>query len=366
MRLTKIILISILVAVGAIFFSACNSFGSSSKARPKYKPELGEITVDIDLIRFEQALVEIDTTNISQAIDKLKEKYGDFAKTFVELIICEGNKIDMALRFKNFLSIPEVRQLVDSVQQTFPDLKMTELAIEEMMRYNIYWFGNKLYPFRKVYTYLSLYKQGAFAFDEYAGLGLDFFLGENHVAYVGIEALRHQYLRRRLNKDHLVSTLVDYMVENFVGDNVKMGGNKMVDFMLFEGKKFYIKASLMPTAPDSVIYNFTNFQVLYCQQGEAALWEHLGKENLLYSSDLNKFRKYVEIGPFNPQHELPGNSASWLGAQIIMQNADRLRKELKASNPNLSIRDIDQKVMKQMLQETDAQKFIQKYRPSKR
>ena len=121
----------------------------------------------------------------------------------------------------------------------------------------------------------------------------------------------------------------------------------------------------MPTASDSIIYNISNYQVMYCQKGEAALWKHLGKENLLYSSDLNKFRKYVELGPFNPEYELPGNSASWLGAQIVMQNAARMRKELRAANPNLSIRDIDQKVMRQVLSETDAQKFIQTYRPSK-
>ena len=365
MRLTKIILIFICLATGTLFFTACNYSGNSSKARPKYIPDLGEIKADIELIRFESALAEIDTTNISQAIDKLKEKYGDFAKTYVELIICEGNKTDLELRFKNFIAIPEVRQLIDSVELTFPDLKMTELAIEEMMAYKMYWFGNKVYPFDKVYTFVSLYKQGAFAFDDYAGLGLDFFLGENHIAYGGIEALRHQYLRRRLNKDHLVSTLVDYIVENFISDNIEMAGNKMVDFMLYEGKKFYVKASLMPTAADSVIYNFSNFQVQYCQRGEAALWEHLGKESLLYSSDLSKFRKYVEMGPFNPEYELPGNSASWLGAQIVMQNADRIRKELKSANPDKSVRDIDQMVMKQVLQETDAQKFIQKYRPMK-
>jgi hypothetical protein len=48
-----------------------------------------------------------------------------------------------------------------------------------------------------------------------------------------------------------------------------------------------------------------------------------------------------------------------------MQNANRIRRELKNANPGKSAMEIDRQLMKMILEETDNMKFIQKYKPNK-
>ena len=201
--------------------------------------------------------------------------------------------------------------------------------------------------------------------DDFGGIGLDFFLGENFPGYMSVEALRPYYKRRALNEKHIAGTFASAIAESVVSQSNKTTGNKMIDLMILEGKKFFVKASLMPETADSIIYNFSNYQVQFCERGEVTLWKHLGEENILYSSKTSDFLKYISEGPFKPDLNLPGNSGSWLGAQIIMQNANRIRKELKNANPGKSAMEIDRQLMKMILEETDNMKFIQKYKPNK-
>jgi hypothetical protein len=345
----------------AVFASCTKTY----KPRIKYKAEVSDIKSDVELLRFDLDFFSLDTANISQGLEKLKEKHGEFVKTFLIDIINDGRPQPLEEIAKVFLSIPEAKQIEDSIKKNYSDLKFAEKEIEDILRYKIHFFGDKILPIKKVYAFQSLYKYGAFTFDGIAGIGLDFFLGENHMGYQAVESLRPQYKRRTLNSMHMSSTLAASIAEYIVSESSKASGGKMIDQMLYEGKKFYVKACLMPETPDSIIYNFTDFQIKYCELGETALWEHLGKENLIFSSKKSDYQKYVTEGPFNPKIDLPGNSGSWLGAQIVAQAAARMRKEMKASNPNQSIREIDRKVMETVLKQNDSQFFLQRYKPTK-
>jgi hypothetical protein len=352
---------SLLVFLITSLFSCSNS----QKSRIKYKPDVSDIKTEVEILRFDKDLAALDSSNIEQGLEKLQEKYGVFLKTYFVELLNDGRPLEMVEIAKGFLSIPETKQLFDSIQKTYPDLSFLEKDISEMQKYKIHYFGKAFFNFNKVYTFHSLYKYGAFALDNYAGIGLDFFLGENHIGYMAVETLRPQYRRRTLTKEHITAALAAAMADDIVNQSNKISGSHLLDAMIIEGKKFFVKASLMPLAADSVIYNFSNYQVEYCNKSEAGLWEHLGKENLLYSSKRSDFLKYITEGPFNPQINLPGNSASWLGAQIIFQNAARMRQEIKKANPGLSAREIDRRVMKAILEESEVQKFIQKYKPKK-
>jgi hypothetical protein len=306
----------------------------------------------------------LDTANIDLGLEKLKEKHGEFVKFYLLNILNDNRPLPLDMIAKGFLSIPECYALEDSIRKVFPDLKFAKPEIEKMLTYKKHFFGDK-FPLKKIYTVHTFYKYGILTFDDQAVMGLDFFLGEDHVNYLTVEPLRPQYKRRTLNSMHMSSTLAASIAEYIVSESSKASGGKMIDQMLYEGKKFYVKACLMPETPDSIIYNFTDFQIKYCELGETALWEHLGKENLIFSSKKSDYQKYVTEGPFNPKIDLPGNSGSWLGAQIVAQAAARMRKEMKASNPNQSIREIDRKVMETVLKQNDSQFFLQRYKPTK-
>ncbi len=358
---TRIILSIIYLFLSMIILSAC---GSGKQDLPKYQPDISDLKSSVELIRFEQELAQFDTTNISQALELLKEKHGEFANLYLKQILSGGRPVDIGQNLKGFLSMKESQLILDTIQQLYADLDWAKKDIEQFLNYYQHYFEGKL-PFDKVYTYYSFYNYGVFILNGFAGIGLDFFLGENHIGYMANETLRHQYIRRTLTREYMVPKLAYALADQMVNERCSKKSNTMLDEMIFNGKKYFIAAALQPKTPDSLVYGFSGFQVEYCKRGEVALWEHLGKEELLYSSDFNKFRKYVMEGPFRPEMDLPGNSASWLGAQIVTQYAHRLRKELKSSTNSLKTRDIDRELMRVILQENDPAKFLQRYKPRK-
>ena len=68
-------------------------------------------------------------------------------------------------------------------------------------------------------------------------------------------------------------------------------------------------------------------------------------------------------GPFRPENDLPGNSGSWLGTQIIMQYARRRRAQLKLEQSQSSAQEIDKQLLQEVLKQNDAQAFLKQYKP---
>jgi hypothetical protein len=362
MHLAKTIRFSfICLTFSTIFLSSCWSGGGEI---PKYQPDVSDLKASVEIIRFEKELSEIDTTNISQALDLLKEKHGEFANLYLKQILSGGRPVDLGQNLKGFLAMEESQFILDTIQQIYADMSGLKEEIENALVYYQHYFDEKQ-AFDKVYTFFSFYNYGVFSLDDFAGIGLDFFLGEDHIGYMANEVLRHQYIRRTLTKEHIVPKLTYALCDQIVNERSSKKSNTMLDEMIFNGKKYYLATALQPNTPDSLIYGFSAYQIEFCKRGEVALWEHLGKEQLLYSSEFNKYRKYVTEGPFRPDMDLPGNSGSWLGAQIVTQYAARLRKELKVSNPNLSPRAIDQQIVQNILKENEPSKFLQRYKPRK-
>ena len=124
---------------------------------------------------------------------------------------------------------------------------------------------------------------------------------------------------------------------------------------------------LLPNVADSLKFGFSAYQWEYCIKSgsELTLYEYLVNEELLYSSESKKFTKYITKGPFKPNLDLPGNSGSWLGYRMILSFAKHHRNLLKQTNTALSAREIDQQVLKMVLEENDPQKFLTLYKPPK-
>lgn len=362
MQIAKIVRFSTICLIFSILF--LSSCWSGQGQIPKYQPNIEDIQSSIEIIRYEQKLAELDTTNISQGIELLKEKHPEFTNLFLKQILSGGRPVDLAENLRGFLTTKESKLIQDTIQQLYADMSWAKKDIEQFLNYHQHYFDEKQ-AFNEVYTFYSFYNYGVFCLDGFAGIGLDFFLGEDHVGYMANEILRHQYIRRTLTKEHIIPKLAYALADQLINERCSKKSNTMLDEMIFNGKKYYLAAAMQPNVADSLIYGFSAYQMEFCRKGEVALLEHLGKEQLLYSSDFNKFRKYVTDGPFRPDVDLPGNSGSWLGAQIVTQYAHRLRQELRAAKPSANPRIIDREVMKNILKENEPTKFLQRYKPRK-
>ena len=128
-------------------------------------------------------------------------------------------------------------------------------------------------------------------------------------------------------------------------------GNRLIDMMIYNGKKLYIQDLLMPLTPDSIKLEVTAAQAQWLEGNQLEMWAFFLSENLLYASDWAQIRKFVEYSPHSPgmPEEAPGRTANWIGLQIVKAYME----EFPETNPE------------QLLELRDAQDFLtkSKYKP---
>jgi hypothetical protein len=319
-------------------------------------PNVEDIKMDVNIRRFDQALFALDTNNIQLGLTQLEESYPEFAPIFFNQILGANDSTiapEGHLQYiRGFVSHPPVRKLYDTCQVVYPDLKWLEKDFQQAFQFYKYYFPLQTLP-GDVVTYMSEYTLAGFLYGENSiGVGLDFYLGEKYpyLVYNPSNPNFSQYLTRTFNKDHIVSKSMRLLVQDMLGP---VKGNRMIDHMIHNGKELYILDHLLPYAPDSVRLEFSQKQVDWCEDNEANIWAYFFSEKLLYSTDFNVYRKFVEPSPNSPgmPEEAPGRTANWLGWQIV--------KAFMEKNPTTS--------MEQLMTISDAQFIMDKskYRPKK-
>lgn len=299
------------------------AFTSCEDDKGKDIPDVSNITSDVIIKRFEQDLFNIDTTNMESSLQKLKEQYPEFSGIFFnQLLGANDSRIapeGAEAYLKGFVNFPPVRQLYDTTQIVFGDMAEIKAEFDQAFQFYQYYFPNRKVP--DLTTFISEYGIAAFIYGENSlAVGLDFFLGENYpyAYYNPANPNFSAYLTRSFNKDHLVRKTLIPMIEDaeFLGNP---SGNRLLDMMVHNGKKLYVLGQLLPYAPDSVIIEYSQPQVNWVENNEFEMWNHLLKENLLYSTNVKETRKLVDYSPHSPgmPPEAPGRTANWLGWQIV-------------------------------------------------
>jgi len=106
----------------------------------------------------------------------------------------------------------------------------------------------------------------------------------------------------------------------------------------------------LPTTSDTILFEFTDPQMKWCNANEVELWSFFMDSNLLYSVESAKFNKYINPSPNSPgmPEIAPGRTACFIGYKII---------EKYMQNTNTSLLDL--------VKMKDSQKIVElaKYKP---
>ena len=320
-----------------------------STDKDKKIPDVSKIPMEIKLQRFDKELLSMDTNQAAAGLKMLREKYPTgFMDIFISKILLDEQNPNLAPEkvLEGFVKFPSIRKLLDTCQIVYGDGADLERDFSSAFKYYKYYFPQK--PTPQVVTFISEYGLGAFTYgDSTLAIGLDFFLGENYPAYDGIFP---NYIRRTLTKPHLVSKAVEAIANDLVG---LPSGNRLLDMMIQNGKKLYIKDLLLPNTPDSIKLEYTQQQVKWCEENEKNIWAQFLSQNLLYSAKMDEIRKLVSPSPNAPgmPAEAPGRTANWIGLQII--------RAFMQQNPSVS--------PEQMLAINNAQVILDrsKYKPKR-
>ncbi len=305
----------------AILFLITLSLAFVSCQQRENIPDVSGIPVSVTINRFEQELFALDTADIENALAKLEAKYPEFSRVFFDDILGSTDSINAPeghpAYVKGFIRYPTVRQLYDTTQIIFGDLSDFKKDLQQAFQFLKYYFPDQSAP--SVTTFISEYSTGAFIYgNDQLAIGLDLFLGSDYpyLKYDPGNPNFSAYLTRTFNKEHLVMRTLKPLVQEMLGFPA---GNRLLDLMIHRGKELYIMDKLLPYEPDSVLLEMTPPQIQWLEDNELEMWAFFLKENLLYNSNLQDIRKYVEYSPNSPgmPAEAPGRTASWLGWQIV-------------------------------------------------
>lgn len=341
-------------------FSSCES----TIIEKQYLPNTEGITAHIDLVRFDQAFFNLDTTQLATGLQKLEETYPEFTAGYLQAFLNASTNPRGLQRVQGFLTHPDTRYTYDTIQQVFDSLPEVKTQLQELATHYSYYFPEQP-PLTKAYTYLSDYHGDRLAVLEsgFVGLPLDMALGVGYAPYTFLKM--PLYDQRTCNREHLVAKAADAVAQNLMMIYGASGGSHLLDLMLYNGKVFYLSDILLPTVADSLKFGFSSHQMEYMRKGELKLYEYLSNEQLMYESETKKINKFITKGPFKPHLDLPGNSGSWLGFKMVQSYVEDLRREYKKTRPSADARAIDLEILQKMLKETDPQQFLIHYKPPK-
>lgn len=303
-------------------------------------PDVSAINIDLNIIRSEQAIASLDTNQTLQSLNNLLKKDSSFySNYFGNALRVPLDRLDDEKKtkfIKGFIRDDRIQRINQEVDSVFGDFSDMKASFESSFRYLKYYFPEKEIP--DIYTFISEYSVQRFIFQENdtldgLAIGLDMFLGENYpyAKYVNNHPSFSNYLTRRFNKEHMVKKVFEVMVEDWLNGQM---GPRMLDKMIYNGKKLYILQQLLPYTDEHIIMEYTEDQLEWCQDNESEMWAFFFDEDLFYSTDINKISKLVNPSPNSSgmPPEAPGRTANYMGFQIV--------KAFMKRNPEISLQEL--------------------------
>jgi len=303
-----------------LFFSECRTDPSADL------PDISDIEVESDIDRFEQdffTLNELPEEKIPEEIEELRKSYPYFFEFYNEALMelytpqaSESEKLD---RMKAFMSDSSVLAILDSCRRQFPDLKFLEDDLNEAFRYYHYYYPNRKTP--HFVSFLGGFNSAALTLDSVLiGVNLDMHLGANLPYYDMVGYPRYQ--SRRFEPEYMIVNMMKVLGQELVPEDSRQ--NKMIDQMIRNGKVLYFLDKVLPEKGAHLKIGYTEEQFDWCVKNETDVWSFLIENDLLFSTNRQKYSKYVLDGPTSTGMPLasPGNIGSWVGWQIVKRFAE--------------------------------------------
>ena len=301
--------------------------GACGPDEGKYIPDVAGISVTAPISHFERDLFALDTNDFSAALAALEAEYPTFAPVLFDRVLgADDPRIagsDRSAYLRGLVTFPAVRRLADTTAVVFRDTAALRDEWEQALVFYRHYFPEQ--PLPDLTTFVSEYSIQGFVYDSNSvALGLDYFLGRDYPyrLYNPGNPNFSEYFTRTFTPEHAIPKAVKIVVDDLVGPPA---GNRLLDYLINEGKKLYIAEQLLPYTPDSILTEFSAAQTDWIEDNELEIWSFFLDEDLLYSSDFQRFRSYVQYAPTSAgmPEIAPARTANWLGWQIVRRYMER-------------------------------------------
>ena len=304
--------------------------------------------IDLKVNRFEKTLFAINNENVEELAGKLESDFGNFNKYFITNIIQIGNLPDTQYYHKllELTQHNDMREAYDSVALLFADFSEIEEDLE--FAFGKFSVGFPSYPIPEITTFFGAFNYGVVTYDNNIAIGLEYFLGKNSKYYKFLGD--PEYLRFQKQKKFISPTVIEvWLNEHF---QKYLVGQDLLSQLIYKGKIMYCIDKMLPDLPMEDKFRFSKTQMDWVEENEVDIWQHIVHEDLLFSTDENKYRTFVDYAPFakGMPPQAPGRLAYYIGYKIVNEYMDN--------------NEID---VEQLMYLTDSRKFLQqsKYKPTK-
>lgn len=308
----------------AILFICCIGIFLSCN-QDRAIPDVSNINAPVHVYRFDRDLFLIDTTHIFSEIKVLKKDYPAFFPLYfhkVLPILTDTSLVKAdALKILDFITDERIRTLYNETQERFKDFTTWKKQLHFLNKYIKYYYPDEIPP--NYYTFISEYAFAAFIFNDTSdydgiGIGLDMFLGSDY-DYRKKNPYDNSF-SDYLNRNYTPDFIIKRVAEVWIADNIPPPReNRLLDKLLYEGKKIYILKKLIPTIQDTVLFGYKPSQLEWVKENEHNIWAHLIAQDLIYTHDYTKIVRMLEPSPHTVgmPPEAPGQAVLYCGYQII-------------------------------------------------
>ncbi|MEO8150569.1 MAG: hypothetical protein ABI723_23260 [Bacteroidia bacterium] len=334
-----------------LFFVLCiTSCTHQNKTDEKKHIDVSEVPLKLNFDRFDNDLMSPDSLN-EKNVPALKRKYGSFFTIFCRKIcpipvhMTSDTAIARQLNFFKFDK--DIKEIYSSIDTMYKDDHLLQQQLTEVFKHYHHYYPDSIIP--HVVTFFSAFNYATITTDSILGIGLDFYLGSDCPFYTGTNF--PTYLTKRLRGEYIVPNCVQGWYQK--SNDINKVKNDLLSQMVYYGKMMYYTDLMMPDAPDSIKLGYSDMQVKWCAGNEANMWAALIEQNLLYSTNMRQYMKFISDGPTTQgfPKESPSRIGYYVGWQIV--------KAYMEKHPEITLA--------QLCKEEDAQKILNesKYKPNK-
>lgn len=294
----------IVFVMSLALFTACNT--------NKFNVDISDIPEPKVIVHdYGKALFNLNRDSLGQELAAIQKEFALFLGT--EALVDE-----QVIQLSFYVNDSFLNDLYTAYQTTFPSLKPMQKELAKAFQYLLYYYPNTNLP--EVYAYISGIQDPVIFQDNILVLGLDNYLGADCDIYARMGTPR--YKMRSMTAQNVLRDVFSAMSLEKIATPAADGA--MLEHMIYEAKKLYFVKSMLPEIGDRILLSFTDEQMLWYEEKESALWKYYIENELLFKSDYDSLRKYINDAPFTSVlgNNSPPRTGIWLGYQILMAYAE--------------------------------------------
>jgi len=345
MKLTRktswfIIIIFIILSAFVIFLLV-------TKSPPKNNIPLSELKeakkqLQIELLRYEEALFSLDINHLPKEIERLSQIYPPYL--IEPNVWYNTEKLDA---LKDYLQDTVMIALYHASKNAIKNDALLQTLETAFGYYKVLFPNDSIPTIITLIPGLVLDVPSVYINDDILYVNVDMYLGANNPYYkaVGMPV----YIAERCEPVYLP---VDIFKKAMVYKHLaKVPHTTLIDAMITEGKKLYFTEMMFPDWHERFIIGYAEEKYQWANEYLGNVWCYMIEKNELFGKGEALRRCYIEESPFTKPfgNNSPGRLGSFVGWKLV--------QSYMANNPEVTL--------PQLMQENDYQKILNssKFKP---